>query len=159
MPITVWTRSHVAGIYWKTGKQSQQHTLSEIKQAALSGGATPMKSCIYSLVIKNHFINLALRLNLYSKILTRSVAMNEQYLTLNLWAAVIYPIQWKAVLEKCQVIIFIINEASYNTVSSSLRPFNLCQEYSPKSNRTVQALLWLKCYLALLWEKPHVLLH
>lgn len=43
-----------------------------------------MKSCIYSLVIKNHFINLALRLNLYSMILTRSVAMNEQYLTLNL---------------------------------------------------------------------------
>jgi len=48
-----------------------------------------MKSCIYSLVIKNHFINVVLGLNLYSKILTRSMAMNEQYLTSNLRAAVI----------------------------------------------------------------------
>lgn len=43
-----------------------------------------MKSCIYSLVIKNHFISLMLRPNLYRKVLTRSVAMNEQYLTSNL---------------------------------------------------------------------------
>lgn len=79
--MTVWTRSHTAYSYWKTGKQSQQYKLSEIKEASVKRCATLLKSCIYSLVIKSHFISLVLGPNLLQQVLTSPAAMNEQYLT------------------------------------------------------------------------------
>lgn len=40
LPITIWTRSHTDYRYWKTGKQSQQYKLSEIKQASVKRSET-----------------------------------------------------------------------------------------------------------------------
>lgn len=101
--------------YWETGEQSQQCPWSEIKPAAGRGAAAPIKSCVYGLVIKNHFINLVLSLKLYSQVLMSSVAVNEQYLTLNLWAA--GKISWRKMLTA----IFLINEGAGNAISASLR--------------------------------------
>lgn len=121
-------------IYWKTGKPSQQCPLSEIKRAAGRGAAAPVKSCIYSLVIKNHFINLVLSLNLYSQVLMSSVAMNEQYLTLNLRAAV------QISSRKMLTAVFLINEGSCNAISAPLR--HLTRGKNILQNLTAPALLW-----------------
>lgn len=92
-----------------------------------------MKSCIYGLVIKNHFISLGLSLNLYSQVLMSSVAVNEQYLTLNLWAAV------KISSRKMLTAILLINEGPCSAISASLRLLTCGKNIL--QNLTVQALL------------------